>query len=211
MKLKAILFILNFTMIWCLCAIAWPGARADEPQPTPAWMSATDSMSDVEKPAGLSADDQEQCVGVVLGELNARLGTSFRRENVAPIQMAGWDKPEVGFVRGGGFNIRVVTTLPVEDASQVHVSPGRFADFWTFIDAGLRPSLHVPGSFDGQTTFNQTWSDDGKTVSYDFVAHTDSAYAYLPFGFIFHEIRDVFGANSRPPCPLEGDVDPENE
>lgn len=211
MKLKAILAFIHFVIFWCLLTVAWPNAwawasEAAQAGPAP-WMQATDSMPDVNQPSDMSGADQENCTEVILGEVNARLGTSFVREDVAQVQMAGWDHPEAGFVRGGGYNIRIVKTLSADEGSKVHA--GRFADWWTFLDLGIRPSLHIPGNFDGQNVLNMNWSSDGQSVTVDFVAHTDDAYAYTPFGFIWHEVEDVIGANTRPPCPIESDVDPE--
>jgi len=35
------------------------------------------------------------------------------------------------------------------------------------------------------------------------VAHSDSAYAYLPIGVFMHLFRDVLDPEQRNPCPIE--------
>jgi hypothetical protein len=168
---------------------------------TPVWMQS--QMGAIEKPESMSGAEQDACVQLLLDEMNTRMRTSFTRENIAPIQMSGWDKPEIGFLRGGGFNVRIVASLTKAETKHTHIKPGRYADFETLIKMGDQPSLHVPNAIDGQQFFLKTVSDDGNRIDYDFVAHSDTAYSYLPLGTFVHIFVDVLQPDKRSPCPIE--------
>ena len=168
---------------------------------TPVWMQT--AINSIQKPEGLSGAEQEACAQSLIDELNHRMKTSLTLNEITPIQMPGWDKPEMGFMRGGGFNIRIVTSLTKAQTKHTRIKTGRFADFETWLKLGAQPSLHVPDKIDGQKLFLKTVSEDGERIDYDFVAHSDSAYAYLPIGVFMHLFRDVLDPEQRNPCPIE--------
>jgi len=166
----------------------------------PVWMQS--QMDVIQKPDSMSGAEQEACVESILIEMNKRMKTSFTRENVSPIQMPDWDKPEVGFIRGGGFNIRIVASLTKEETKHTHIKPGRYADFETLIKFGAQASLHVPDVIDGRKFFLKTVSANGRE-NFDFIAHSDTAYSYLPVGTLIHVFVDVLQPEKRNPCPIE--------
>jgi hypothetical protein len=83
------------------------------------------------------------------------------------------------------------------------LKPGRFSDLKTLLELGDQPSLHMPKAVDGKRMFIETESEDQSTKSYDFIAHSDSAYAFLPLGTFLHLFIVVIGAKNRRPCPVE--------
>ena len=174
-------------------------------EPTRAlWMDS--SMSSIQKPT-LSLDEQAQCTIALLSEVNHRLKTQFTTEDLAPIQMPDWNEPEMGFMRGGGYNIRLVTSVDRSSHAATHIKPGRFSDFETFMKLGAQASLHIPNVIEGRPVFIKTESESEEKTQFDFVAHSDTGYAYLPAGTLLHFFRDVLGAKGRSPCPVE----PEHE
>jgi hypothetical protein len=179
-------------------------ARASAEETFPQWMHSK-NLTDVTRPDGLGGAEQEECTQVILDEINRRLKTSFDRDNVAPIRLDDWTRDEMGFVRGGGFNIRIAGSMSSEHSKRTHLRAARFADFATWLELGARASLHIPRDFDGETVFLKSERDD--QVNYDFVAHMDTGYAYLPLGLLIHGLRDVAGADGRNPCPAEPGLD----
>jgi hypothetical protein len=155
----------------------------------------------------MTAQEQTECTESILTEMNRHFKTSWTADDVAPIQMPGWDHPESGFIRGGGYNIRIVKTLNQGDETIKHIKPARYSNFVSDIEVGAQPSLHIPGKIDGQTMFIKESSTDKSTTTYDFIAHSDSGYAFLPIGSLLHLFEDVIGAKTRRPCPVEHGVE----
>lgn len=159
----------------------------------------------VEAPTKLSYAEQVECTDRILEAINDKFDGDFSPDDVAPVKMSTWAHEEAGFVRGGAFNIRVRgSQYPSHRRKKIH--PGRFTDPWTWITFGIHPSLHIPGKIDGATVFEL---DSERTLSaggdpqIDFVAHIDSAYAYIPTGLLYHLLVDMAGADTRNPCPAE--------
>jgi len=175
-------------------------SKANASSNHPLWMES--QLIAIQKPTNLSESEQESCTLSLLNEVNHHLKTSFTEHDLAPIQMPGWDQPEMGFMRGGGFNIRIVTSVN-RGTEGDHIHSGRFADLETALKLGAGASLHIPEKIEGLTTFLKSESDDGEQIQYDFIAHSDTGYAYLPLGVFIHVFRDVLGADGRRPCPAE--------
>jgi hypothetical protein len=169
----------------------------------PEWMNS--DLVGIDPPEQMSGADQDQCTRVILDEINTRTKISLTEDDVAPIKMPSWDRAERGFVRGGGFNIRIVTTLSERSNQLHHLHSGRFANFITWLKMGDEPSLHLPKVIDDHQIFFKSEDETGTHV--DFVAHVDSAYALLPIGFFKHIFTDVVGADTRNPCPIVGGED----
>ncbi len=173
-------------------------------EPTRAlWMNS--SIKSIKVADHMSRDDEGYCQNAILNEVNHRLKTSFTLNDLAPIQMPGWPEPVMGFMRGGGYNIRIVGSVDRTSHQATHIKPGRFSDFETIVKLGAQPSLHIPKDIEGHAVFIKTESAD--QVQFDFVAHSDTGYAYLPIGVFIHGFRDVLGSKERSPCPVE----PEHE
>jgi hypothetical protein len=171
--------------------------------PEAAWLHG--SLPGVEEPTYISEQQQIECTQDILSELNRHFRTHFTEENVVPVKRDDWLSTQGGFVHGGGFNIRIVATLPVKKSKKIKV--GRFSDLLTWFKLGAQSSLHLPGNIDGEKVFNKSVSEDGSEVNFDFIAHIDSAYAYLPAGAVIHFFRDVLGHKGRNPCPAGREVD----
>ena len=183
-------------LFWMALAVSGGIQAAHAETVWPTWMDKLAKR--VDRPTKLSFNEQLECTYRILDSVNHRFHTSFTREDVAPIKMSDWEQPESGFVRGGGFNIRILgNQISPDHKKKLH--PGRFASIWDWLTIGLNPSLHIPGDIDGVSVFEL----DSKTAvpQVDFVAHLDSAFAYLPLGLVFHELVDVVGADIRNPCP----------
>lgn len=182
----------------------------------PEWFN--NAISAIHPPDNLSDEVQLDCTMKILEYVNNTFHTEFGIENVVPIQLPGWEKPEAGFIRGGGFNIRVAGNQLIADNHPVKY--GRFMPLIGWFELGAHAALHLPGSIGGYQTF--TWkqilntnspdltenpdSKDSTEVSteyrqVDFVAHIDTADPYEPLGAIIHLFRDVIGASGRNPCP----------
>jgi hypothetical protein len=182
-------------------------SATNEVLPNPTWINT--DLSGVDEPVNLSGAEQEFCSQVILEEINKRAQLSLSENDIVKIQLPHWSQSETGFIRGGGFNIRVVTTIPESRKKLKHLHVGRFADFMSWLKMGDEPSLHLPGSIDGVQTYFETEDEAGTHV--DLVAHVDSAYAYLPLGLFEHLFKDVMGADTRNPCPTESGENPNDE
>jgi hypothetical protein len=192
---------MNFTkVIFCLLLCSLSTAQA-----SPEWMKIRNDA--IVRPDSMSADEQAECTESILTEMNRHFKTSWTADDIAPVQMPGWDHPEAGFIRGGGYNIRIVKTLNRGDESIKHIKAARYSTFESDVEIGAQPSLHIPGKIDGQQMFNKETSSDKSTTTYDFIAHSDSAYAFLPIGSLLHLFEDVIGAKTRRPCPVEHGVE----
>jgi hypothetical protein len=182
-------------------------SATNEALPNPTWIDA--DLSGVDEPLNLSGAEQEFCAQVILEEINKRAQLSLNENDIVKIQLPNWSQPEQGFIRGGGFNIRVVAAIPETRKKLKHLHVGRFADFMTWLKMGDEPSLHLPSNIDGVQTYFETEDEAGTHV--DLVAHVDSAYAYLPLGLFEHLFKDVIGADTRNPCPTESGENPDGQ
>jgi hypothetical protein len=147
---------------------------------TPEWMKIENK--DIEPPVHLSLSEQQTCAARLIAELNRELHASFTAANISSVRMPNWDHPEMGFVRGGGFNVRMQASFPKTSPAMKRLHPGRFASTKAWFTLGAVPSLHLPDEIGGVKTFLETENSAAGTVEYDFVAHLDSGYAYLPIG-----------------------------
>jgi hypothetical protein len=155
-------------------------------------------ISVMNPPDKMSLDEQNECIGKILIYVNNTFQTEFTKDNVMPVQLPSWEKAETGFVRGGGFNIRIVGEAPANDNP---VRYGRYMPWIGWIELGAHPALHLPGSIAGYQTFTRQPIADNTSNKVDFVAHIDTALPYEPVGAIIHLFRDVIGASGRNPCP----------
>jgi hypothetical protein len=165
----------------------------------PQWMQIENK--EIEPPIHLSLSEQQTCASRLIAELNGETHASLSASNIASVRMPSWAHAEMGFVRGGGFNIRVKASYAKTDLATKRLHAGRFARTKAWFTLGAVPSLHLPDEIGGNKTFLETENAVTGMTDYDFVAHLDSGYAYLPIGLGLHLIRDLLGAKSRNPCP----------
>jgi hypothetical protein len=163
----------------------------------PEWFD--NSISAMHPPDRMTVNEQRDCTMKIVEYVNTTFHTEFGPDNVVPVRLPGWAKAESGFVRGGGYNIRLVGMQPAMDQHSVH--HGRFMPAIGWIELGAHAALHLPGSIDGFQTFTRKLSDDSKNRQMDFVAHIDTANPWEPLGGFIHLFRDVIGAAGRNPCP----------
>lgn len=160
------------------------------------WMVKLGNL--MQPPTSLSSDMQNTCTQRILDALNDQFGMHFDTSDLAPIFVPGWKNMEMGFVRGGGYNIRVYATgLSSAEVKRVHA--GRFLSKDHVFFRDLKPSLHVPNVIWGVSTMTKSQDASGGKV--DFIAHIDSQWAYSPFGLLDHLFTDVLGSATRNPCP----------
>ena len=117
----------------------------------PNWFD--NNISVMNPPNKLTVEQQQACTVKILEYINDTFHTEFTPKDVMPVQLSGWKKPEMGFVRGGGFNIRVVGRQPTVDPKTVHY--GRYMPTIGWIELGAHAALHLPGSIDGFQTFTR--------------------------------------------------------
>jgi hypothetical protein len=164
----------------------------------PTWMQHENSA--MLRPDALSDEGQRECNTNILDYVNSTFHTNFDEGNLAEIQLPNWSEPAKAFVKGGGYNVRIVGTQSRDDDS-APVIPLRTEPPIGYMELGLHPSLHIPGSIDGQQTYTARKHADG-TTDLDFIVHIDSADPYVaPLGSLYHLFRDVIGASTRNPCP----------
>lgn len=187
----------TFALVLVSLLVAPITGRADPESQDPTWPGwMAQLQNEIDPPTGLSTEDRQTCDDRLLTTLNQQFEANFTSQDMALIDTPTWAAPDTAFMRGGGYNIRIVASgLSEAEVKRIHA--GRFIGHIDGFPADLEPSLHVPGTIGSA----QVFASDATAGTVDFVAHIDTAYAYTPLGFIVHMIRDVWGAKGRKPCP----------
>lgn len=169
-------------------------------------VSESDMKDDMESPNELSTERQLYCINHILNVVNHNFGGSFARSEIHGFTFLTNHREYLGFKRGGAYNVHIIADkVSAEVAMKIH--PGRYTDLKNILHLGIGASLHVEDDFDGFAhTFVRRPDGDG-TYHMEFLAHIDSAYAYMiPTGTLAHFLIDVVGSKTRHPCPGEDAV-----
>ena len=131
------------------------------------------------------------CTPTILSAVNGQFGTNATSDNIQGD----------AFPNGQATNLIIqLNGLPAAQFNSIQT--GRYPlNWWSYV-IGYGPTLHVTGrtQFDPPPATFQN-SNIGGLTSVTFTAHIDTSFAYNPFGFLIHVLRDLLHIGGpRNPC-----------
>jgi RHS repeat-associated protein len=157
---------------------------------------STDGGSDASMPPENETQPPQTtaCTTTILSAVNSQFGTNATPANVINTSSSGQG------AGGQATNLQILLAgLPAGQFNSIQ--PGRYPLSPLTWLTGYGPTLHVTGQtpFDPTASFSN--SNVGGITSVNFTAHIDSAFAYNPFGALFHLFIDFLHIGGpRKPC-----------